>query len=58
MQSLKIIMGYGIKLTEDQLNCLLMAEGGFSDLADKLESSKLAVIVSMADLYSSQVLKR
>ncbi|TRZ81169.1 hypothetical protein D4R86_03040 [bacterium] len=58
MQSLLILMDYGIELTEDHLNCLFMAEGGFSDLADKLESSKLAVIVSMADLYSSQALKR
>lgn len=58
MQSIKILMDAGIKLTEDQLNCLIMAEGGWSDLANKLELSKLAVLIHMADLYSSQILKK
>uniref|UniRef100_A0A6H1ZC97 HD domain-containing protein n=1 Tax=viral metagenome TaxID=1070528 RepID=A0A6H1ZC97_9ZZZZ len=61
MESLKILIDHGIGLTEDQMNSLFMAEGGWSDLActrQPLGMSKLAVLVHIADLYSSHVLKK
>ena len=61
MESLKILMDYDITLTEDQMNCLFMAEGGWSNLAriqQPLDLSKLAVLVHIADMYSSQILKK
>lgn len=58
-QSIKILMDFGIKLSEQHMNAIIMAEGGFSKVMDEdTEMSKLAVLVHMADLYSSQILKK
>lgn len=48
---------YGIELTENELNALWMAEGGWAHLAETLENSPLATLVHMADLYSAILIK-
>lgn len=48
---------YGIVLSENELNALWMAEGGWSVLNGKLENSPLATLLHMSDLYSAMLLK-
>ncbi len=47
----------GIELNEREINALWMAEGGFSSVFEKVKMGELAVLLHMADLYSSQLLK-
>ena len=58
IQSMHICSKFGIHLTEYYLNAILVAEGPFSPLWNKLETSKLAALINMADVYSSQILKK
>lgn len=47
----------GISLTENELNALLYAEGGWSNFKEFVKNMKpLAVILHMADLWSAKVL--
>lgn len=49
--------GAGMKLTDNEINALWLAEGGFSPLFGKVEATELAHLVHMSDLFSSQLLK-
>ncbi len=48
---------YGVVLTENEMNALWMAEGGWSVLNGKLENSPLATLLHMSDLFSAMLLK-
>ncbi|MBI3961141.1 MAG: hypothetical protein HY335_00175 [Deinococcus sp.] len=57
VMTLWLVNQAGIKLTQDQINAVILAEGGYS-LYRHQERSKLAVLVSMADEYSALVLRK
>lgn len=47
----------GVVLTENEMNALWMAEGGYSPLFGKVKQTPLSILLHMADLFSSQLLK-
>lgn len=48
---------HGIVLTENEINALWLAEGGYSPVYKELEKTELAHLLHMADLFSSQLLR-
>lgn len=46
---------FGIALTDDEINALVMAEGGWSEY-EKIQSSRLASLLHICDMWSAKVI--